>query len=512
MAWALFSAWEKTGLVELARVFHQAGIGLVATEGTANLLRNAHLPVREVSEWTGLPELFGGRLKSLHPKIHGGLLLPRGRAQDEMQAQAHGIEPIDYVVVRFYPFEEKARDGSLRLEQVIEYMDIGGPALVRSAAKNFRWVTVLVDPDDYRSVMDQVATMGATNLELRQRLAAKALALTSYYDAKISQYLREHSFRKEGPLWQKWALPLNKAQELRYGENPHQRAALYGDFWLHFQQLHGRELSYNNILDASSGIQLVQEFGSVPAIVIVKHTNPCGVGTGTTLVEAWEKAARTDPQALYGGVIISNQPVDGSLARILAPVFHELLVAPGFSPEALEILRRKKNLRLLLNQWSPPDTVSLEVRSAIANSYLVQESDSVTPKEEEFEVVSERSPSPEELQALRFAWKVVKHVKSNAIVFATSDRTLGIGAGQMARIDAVRIAAWKAREAGLSLEGSVVASDGFFPFPDGVIAAAEAGATAIVQPGGSIRDPDVLAAANARGLAMVFTRKRYFRH
>jgi phosphoribosylaminoimidazolecarboxamide formyltransferase/IMP cyclohydrolase len=512
MAWALFSAWDKTGLVELARVFHQAGIGLLATEGTARLLRNAHLPVREVSEWTGLPELFGGRLKSLHPKLHGGLLLPRDNPKEEAQARAHGMEPIDFVVVRFYPFEQAARNPSLGLEQVIEYIDIGGPALVRSASKNFRWVTVLVDPDDYPLVMDQVATMGSTNLELRQRLAAKALALTSYYDGKIAQYLRERSFRKEGPLWDCWALPLSKGQDLRYGENPHQRAALYGDFWLYFQQLHGRDLSYNNILDVGSGIELVQEFDSTAALVIIKHTNPCGVGTGANLEEAWEKAARTDPQALYGGVIVVNRAVEEGLARTLSPVFHELLVAPEFSPEALEVLKRKKNLRLLLNQWKKPREASLEIRSVIGESYLVQESDPALTQEETFEVVSQRAPTSEEWEALRFAWKVVKHVKSNAIVFARADRTLGIGAGQMARIDAVRIAAWKAREAGLSLEGSVVASDAFFPFRDGILAAADAGATAVIQPGGSIRDAEVLEAANQRGLAMVFTKRRYFRH
>jgi phosphoribosylaminoimidazolecarboxamide formyltransferase/IMP cyclohydrolase len=416
------------------------------------------------------------------------------------------------------------------LHEAIEQIDIGGPSMLRSAAKNHESVTVVVDPGDYSAVAEQVRSTGSTTLELRRKLAGKVFARTAAYDTAIAQYLagapvsdpvpgETSSCRigdRRSEAWTPAAeldLRAPLVQRLRYGENPHQRAALYGRFRDYFQQLHGKELSYNNILDLTAAANLLAEFEDAPpTLSILKHTNPCGVGQATTLREAWDKALATDRQAPFGGIIAVNRALDRAVAEAIAEIFSEVIVAPGFTDEALMVLQKKKNLRLLKALKSPRAAQPWDVRSVGVDSFLLQESDSSSIAGEDFKVVTRRQPTASETQALRFGWRIVKHVKSNAIVYGAPDRTLGIGAGQMSRVDASRIAVWKAGEAGLSLNGSVVSSDAFFPFPDGLIAAAEAGATAVIQPGGSIRDAEVIAAADERGMAMVFTGVRHFRH
>ena len=511
---ALLSVSDKTGLVPLARVLAAAGVELISTGGTAKALREADLNVTDLSAYTGFPEMLDGRVKTLHPKVHGGLLYVRGNANHEAAVRAHGIQPIDLVVVNLYPFEQTVAPPNVRLEEAIENIDIGGPSMLRSAAKNHESVTVVVDPADYELVAEQVKATGRTTLELRRGLAAKVFARTSAYDAAISAHLAQAfgtapavavpaSLRVQAPL----------AQPLRYGENPHQKAALYGGFHEYFQQLHGKGLSYNNILDLTAAADLMAEFAAdPPTLAILKHTNPCGVGQGTSLREAWDKALATDRQAPFGGIIAVNRALDLACAEAIAEIFSEVIVAPDFSAEALGVLQRKKNLRLLRSLKSPLGAQPWDVRSVGADSFLWQERDAKVTTAEGLEIVTRRRPTEAELQAMLFGWRVVKHVKSNAIVYAAADRTLGIGAGQMSRVDASRIAIWKAGEAGLSLKGSVVCSDAFFPFPDGLIAAAEAGATAAIQPGGSVRDTEVIAAADERNVAMAFTGARHFRH
>ncbi len=513
MSRALLSVSDKTGLVDLARVLHTAGIELISTGGTAKALREAALPVRDISEITGFPEMMDGRVKTLHPKVHGGLLYLRGSAEHERQAREAGIAPIDYVVVNLYPFEQTIAKPGVELHEAIENIDIGGPSMLRSGAKNYRSVTVVTDPSDYTRVAEQVQANGGTTPELRAELAAKVFAHTSYYDGLIASYLDSQAIPRADEPPARIALPLKKAQGLRYGENPHQKAALYGNFFRHFDQLHGKELSYNNLLDISAAVNLIGEFSQEPTVAILKHTNPCGVGSAGTLAAAWDLAYATDKQAPFGGIIIVNRPLDLPIAQAISEIFSEVIIAPSFAPEALALLQKKKNLRLMVDRWSGVShPAGTDVRSIVGNSFLLQESDDGLQPETEFKVVTERQPTVEEWDALRFGWHVVRHVKSNAIVYAGKGRTLGIGAGQMSRVDSSKIAVWKAGEAGLPLQSSIVASDAFFPFPDGLIAAAEAGATAAIQPGGSVRDPEVIAAANQRGLAMVFTGRRHFRH
>jgi len=500
---ALLSVSDKTGLVELGRGLAAHGVELLSTGGTAAALREAGLAVKDVSEHTGFPEMLDGRVKTLHPLVHGGLLFRRDLASHAAQAAAHGIVPIDLVVVNLYPFEQTVARPGVTREEAIENIDIGGPSMLRSAAKNHAAVTVVCDPSDYAEVLREMdANDGATSAETRVRLARKVFALTSRYDGAIAGYLAGEaggSFERREPL----------AMTLRYGENPHQRAELYGDLSAHLEQLHGKELSYNNLLDITAAADLIGEFAE-PTVAILKHTNPCGVGSDETLVGAWHKALATDRQAPFGGIIICNRPLDAALAFAIAEIFSEVIIAPDFSLAALDILRKKKNLRLMRRKGASHPSPR-DVRSVLGG-LLVQDHDTSVDGAADAKLVTKRVPSAEEIRALDFGWKVVKHVKSNAIVFAGPDRTLGIGAGQMSRVDSVRIAVWKAGEAGLSLAGSAVASDAFFPFPDGLVAAAEAGATAVIQPGGSVRDEDVVKAADERGLAMVFTGKRHFRH
>jgi phosphoribosylaminoimidazolecarboxamide formyltransferase/IMP cyclohydrolase len=497
---ALISVSDKTGLVEFATELHRLGIEIVSTGGTARLLKDASVPVVEISEFTGFPEMLDGRVKTLHPKVHGGLLFIRGNPEHEAQVARQGIQPIDLVVVNLYPFEQVPS---------IENIDIGGPSMLRSAAKNHASVTVVVDPADYPAVLkDMKEHAGNTCEKFRRKLAAKVFETTARYDAAIAEY-----FRPTQELPETLSLSLRKAQDLRYGENPHQRAALYGEFQKQFQQLHGKELSYNNILDLTAAAGLVAEFEE-PTVAVIKHTNPCGVGSAATLVDAWRLAYETDKQAPFGGIIAVNRPLDAPVAHAIAEIFSEVIVAPEFEPDALAILQKKKSLRLLRSTLHPPRS-TLELRS-VTGGLLAQERDGRLVSADDLKVATKRAPTKEERHALLFAWRVVKHVKSNAIVFARSDssgsRTLGIGAGQMSRVDSSRIAVWKAKETALDLHGSVVASDAFFPFADGIIAAADAGATAAIQPGGSVRDAEVIAAADERDLAMVFTGIRHFRH
>jgi phosphoribosylaminoimidazolecarboxamide formyltransferase/IMP cyclohydrolase len=511
---ALLSVSDKTGLVSLARVLAAAGVELISTGGTARALREAGLTVTDLSAYTGFPEMLDGRVKTLHPKVHGGLLYLRGNANHEAAVSAQGIQPIDLVVVNLYPFETTVARPDVTLQEAIENIDIGGPSMLRSAAKNHESVTVVMDSADYELVAEQVKTNGCTTLELRRKLAAKVFARTAAYDTAIAAHLaRAFGTTPAATVPVSLQIQAPLAQPLRYGENPHQKAALYGGFHGYFQQLHGKELSYNNILDLTAAASLIAEFTADSAtLAILKHTNSCGVGQGASLREAWDKALATDRQAPFGGIIAVSRPLDVACAEAIAEIFSEVIIAPDFTSDALAVLRKKKNLRLLRILKSPIDAQSWDLRSVGADSFLWQERDLKGVTAEGLKVVTRRRPTEEELKAMLFGWRVVKHVKSNAIVYAAADRTLGIGAGQMSRVDASRIAVWKAGEAGLSLKGSVVCSDAFFPFPDGLIAAAEAGATAAIQPGGSVRDAEVIAAADERNMAMAFAGARHFRH
>jgi phosphoribosylaminoimidazolecarboxamide formyltransferase/IMP cyclohydrolase len=511
---AVLSVSDKTGLIPLAQTLASTGVELISTGGTAKVLRDAGLKVTDLSAYTGFPEMLDGRVKTLHPKVHGGLLYIRGNEKHEAAIRQHGIEPIDLLVVNLYPFEETVAKLDVTLHEAIENIDIGGPSMLRSAAKNHESVTVVVDPADYEEVAAQVQAAGETTLELRRRLAAKVFARTAAYDAAITAHLtRAFEPAAAGTLPSVLLVHAPRVQALRYGENPHQAAALYGRFRDYFQQIHGKELSHNNILDLTAAATLVSEFADdPPTVAILKHTNPCGVGQGATLREAWDKAFATDTQAPFGGIIAVNRTLDLPCAEAIAEIFSEVIVSPAFSAEALGLLQKKKNLRLMKLLKSPVSAGDREVRSVGAESYLLQERDLRVAALADLKIVTRRKPTETELKAMLFGWRVVKHVKSNAIIYAGPDRTLGIGAGQMSRVDASRIAVWKASEAKLPLKGSVVCSDAFFPFPDGLVAAAEAGATGAIQPGGSVRDADVIAAADERNMAMVFTGVRHFRH
>ena len=509
---ALISVSDKTGIVAFAQVLAKAGVEIISTGGTAKALQAEGMTVIELGNYTGFPEMLDGRVKTLHPKVHGGLLYIRGNAAHEAAVQQHGIGPIDLVVVNLYPFEATIQKPGVTLHEAIENIDIGGPSMLRSAAKNHESVTVIVDPADYAVVAEQIEANGNTTLETRRRLTAKVYARTAAYDTAIAAHLSKE-FGLATALPERLQLSVPKAQSLRYGENPHQQAALYGQFQDYFRQLHGKELSYNNILDLTAAAQLIQEFVTdEPTVAILKHTNPCGVAQGASLREAWDKAFETDKQAPFGGIIAVNRPLDLACAQAISEIFSEVIIATDFAPDAMELLQKKKNLRLLKLLKTSRATGDVDVRSVGAGSYLVQEADLKLVTAADLKVVTKRQPTAEELKSMLFGWRIVKHVKSNAIVYVGPGRTLGIGAGQMSRVDSSRIAVWKAGEAKLALQGSVVCSDAFFPFPDGLIAAAEAGATAAIQPGGSMRDPEVIAAADARNMAMVFIGHRHFRH
>jgi phosphoribosylaminoimidazolecarboxamide formyltransferase/IMP cyclohydrolase len=519
---ALLSVSDKTGLIPFARSLGEMGVELISTGGTSAALRNEGLAVRDVSELTGFPEMLDGRVKTLHPKVHGGLLAVRGNAEHDAQAAAHGIVPIDLVVVNLYPFEATVAKGA-GYDDCIENIDIGGPALIRGAAKNHAGVTVVVEPADYARVLEEMrANGGATTLELRKALAAKAYARTAAYDSAISNWFAA-TLGEETPAWRTFGGRLK--YPLRYGENPHQHAAFYasGDARpgvASAVQHQGKELSYNNLNDTDAAYELVAELGTGgPAVAIIKHANPCGVATGATLQEAYLKALRCDPVSAFGGIVALNGTIDAAAAEEITKIFTEVVIAPAATPEAVALFAAKKNLRLLTAGGLPdPKARAAAVRS-LAGGLLVQSRDSGVITAADLKVVTKRKPTEAELADMLFAFKVAKHVKSNAVVYAKDGATVGIGAGQMSRIDSARIAALKAADAAQAAgakepltRGSVVASDAFFPFADGLLAAAEAGATAVIQPGGSMRDEEVIAAADEKGLAMVFTGIRHFRH
>ena len=512
---ALISVSDKSDLVPFAQVLSRAGVEMISTGGTARALREAGIEVQDLSDYTGFPEMLDGRVKTLHPMVHGGLLFLRENEEHTATAAEHGIRPIDLIVVNLYPFEQTVAKPDVTLKDAIENIDIGGPSMLRSAAKNHQSVTVVVDPADYGRVADQVSSGGETTLELRRELAVKVYSRTAAYDGAIALHLANvyEQEQPSGDLPHKLVVRADKSQNLRYGENPHQRAALYGRFGEFYQQLHGKALSYNNILDLTAAAGLIVEFDAdPPTLAILKHTNACGLGQADTLADAWDKAYATDRQAPFGGIIACNTTLDIATAEAISEIFTEVIVAPDFDADALELLQKKKNLRLVKLLLNPANVVPLDVRSVGAESFLVQERDLRQTAAVDLKIVSGRHPSEDELKAMLFGWRAVKHVKSNAIVYAAKDRTLGVGAGQMSRVDSSRIAVWKAGEAGLDLNGSAVCSDAFFPFADGLIAAAEAGATAAIQPGGSKRDDEVIAAADERGMAMAFTGGRHFRH
>jgi len=511
---ALLSVSNKDGLANFAKALvNQHGYTLLSTGGTARLLAESGLPVTEVGEHTGFPEMMEGRVKTLHPKIHGGLLCRRDKQEHLDQAAANGIDLIDLVVVNLYPFEETVENPDVTFEEAIENIDIGGPSMLRSAAKNHESVTVVCDPADYDGVLAAMGDEGAIRV-LRRQLALKVFQRTGSYDTAISEYLAGQSDEPDmaslSGFPEKLKLSYNKAQVLRYGENPHQQAALYGTFHEHFEQLQGKALSYNNILDITAATFLIGDFEKA-TVGILKHTNPCGVASADTLEEAWEMAYATDRQAPFGGIIIVNQTLGEGLAQKIAGIFTEVIIAPRFSDEALAILKKKKNLRLMIAKAGLGADSLQEVRTVIGG-VLLQDRNKTLGNQAEFKVVTKRQPTAEEWASMVFGWKICKHVKSNAIVYCRGEQTLGIGAGQMARVDSSRIAVWKAGEAKLDLNGSIVASEALFPFADGLIAAADAGATCAIQPGGSMRDEEVIAAANERGMAMVFTGIRHFKH
>ena len=512
---ALVSTYDKAGLEHFAAGLDALGIELISSGGTARHLRSLGLAVRDVSEVTGSPEILGGRVKTLHPKVHGGLLSRRGDAQDDADLATVGIEPIDMVVVNLYPFRQAIAQADVNDSIAAENIDIGGPAMVRAAAKNFAFVAAVTSPGDYARVLDELSSQdGSLSLATRRELAGKAFALTAGYDEAIAGYFageRAAAAPANGlPDVFEAEFPLDSA--LRYGENPHQAAAFYGDLASTFEQLHGKPLSYNNLIDADAGLALITEFkDAAPTVAILKHTNPCGVATADSLEEAWANAFATDTASPFGGIVVLNRPCDLGTASAINKIFTEIVIAPAFDDDALALLRKKKNRRLLQANLVP--TRSVEAR-ALLSGFLCQESDAPMNGllQTRARCVTSRAPTGAEWADLDFAWRVAKHVKSNAIVYAKGTRTLGVGAGQMSRIDASEIAVMKAGKSNLSLDGSVVASDAFFPFADGLVAAAEAGARACVQPGGSIRDDEVIEAANGFGVAMVFTGNRHFRH
>jgi phosphoribosylaminoimidazolecarboxamide formyltransferase/IMP cyclohydrolase len=515
---AILSVTDKTGLVDFARQLGSLGIELISTGGTAKLLRDSGIAVKDISELTGFPEMLDGRVKTLHPKVHGGILHRRENPAHTAAVAEHGIQPIDMVVVNLYAFEKTAAKPGVAFEELIENIDIGGPSMIRSAAKNFHDVAVVTSPADYPAIAQELTRSdGALSLDTKWKLAQKAFATTAAYDSAIASTLDRIPDIKNPQLATAEAFPqtlrlsFQKTLDLRYGENPHQKAAMYSDGSgmgvANARQLQGKELSYNNIVDLQAAWDLAQEFDPQDTAVcaIIKHTNPAGTATGKTLAEAYKRALECDPVSAFGGVIGVNLPIDGEAAEEMHKLFLEVIAAPGFDDAAKARFATKKNLRLVEVKAAPQKWTLKNISGGI----LLQDNDSRRLQDVDLKVVTQRAPTPEETRALLFAWKVCKHVKSNAIVYARDGQTVGVGAGQMSRVDSAKIGAMKAH---LPLKGTVAASDAFFPFSDGVEEIAKAGATAIIQPGGSQRDPEVIAAADRLGLAMLFTGVRHFRH
>ena len=519
---ALVSVSDKTGIAELCRSLSRRGVTLVSTGGTRKHLSDQGLPVIDIAEVTGFPEMMDGRLKTLHPKVHGGLLAVRENAEHAAAMHEHGIAAIDLLIVNLYPFEATVAAGRPEVD-CIENIDIGGPAMLRAAAKNHESVTVVTDPADYAELLAELeANSGGTTLAFRKRLAAKTYATTARYDSMISSWMFERQGEALPPIA---TVAGRRVMSLRYGENPHQQAALYrtagpGPSLASARQVQGKELSYNNIADADAAFELISDLDrDQPALAIIKHANPCGVATGPTLIDAYRRALKTDPVSAFGGIIAVNGKLDGETATEISRVFTEVIVAPEADEEALKVMAGKPNVRLLLTGGLLDPKSMRPILKPVSGGFLLQSRDAGLVGRDDLKVVTKRAPSARELADLLFAFRVAKHVKSNAIVYVKDGATVGIGAGQMSRVDSARIAAWKARAAADAAKlaepmtkGSVVASDAFFPFADGLITAAEAGVTAVIQPGGSVRDDEVIAAADERGLAMVFTGVRHFRH
>jgi len=510
---ALISVSDKTGIVEFSRELSKLGVEIVSTGGTATLLEKEGIPVIGISDVTGFPEIMDGRVKTLHPAVHGGLLAVRDNEEHQKAMQELGLQYIDLVIVNLYPFQEKIAKPDVTYEDAIENIDIGGPTMLRSAAKNHAFVTVVVDAADYAGVLDEVRAEGDTTLDTRKRLAAKVFRHTGAYDALISDYLSKQTGE---PLPERYTVTYEKVQDLRYGENPHQKAAFYrkplaapGNITT-AEQLHGKELSYNNINDANAALAIVKEF-TEPAVVAVKHMNPCGVGIGKDIHEAYQKAYAADPTSIFGGIVAANRTIDEPTALLLKEIFLEIIIAPDFTPQALEILSAKKNIRLLKlgELTSSADRKPEWLVTSVDGGMLVQESDVHSISEADLKVVTNRQPTEEEMKQLLFGWKIVKHVKSNAILLAADNMTVGVGAGQMNRVGAARIAIEQAAE---KAQGAILASDAFFPMGDTLELAAKAGITAVIQPGGSIRDEESIAVANAHNIAMVVTGVRHFKH
>ncbi|MBI5182752.1 MAG: bifunctional phosphoribosylaminoimidazolecarboxamide formyltransferase/IMP cyclohydrolase [Nitrospinae bacterium] len=521
---ALISVSDKEEIVAFAKELVDMGVEIISTGGTARLLKENGINVIYVSDYTGFPEMLDGRIKTLHPKIHGGILWKRGNERHRDEIESQGIKSIDLVVVNLYPFEETISNDGCTFEDAIENIDIGGPAVLRSAAKNFSDVAVVVNPDDYSIVIKELkGNDRRLSNKTRLRLAKEVFQHTARYDSLIANYLSERIGERTKDLPPILNMRFVKIEDMRYGENPHQRAAFYRELRpnsgdrdrgvdiSHATKLHGKELSFNNIIDLNAAIGVIREF-SVPAAVIIKHTNPCGVGLGQRLIEAYRKARETDPVSAFGGVVGFNRDVDIETAEEISSTFIEGVIAPGFDDGSLEILKKKKDLRLMelkgLKISNPEISIEYDMKK-VGGGILLQESDYLDLKEDQLKIVTKRKPTEEEWRRMRFAWKVVKHVKSNAIVYSLSDQTLGIGAGQMSRVDSAKIAVMKANR---SLKGSAMASDAFFPFRDAIDIAVEAGVTAIIQPGGSIRDDDVINAADKYNATMVFTGIRHFKH
>jgi len=510
---ALISVSDKTGIVEFAKELQSLGIEIISTGGTASLLEKNGVKVIGISEITGFPECLDGRVKTLHPKVHGGLLAIRSNPDHMRQLKELGIEPIDMVVVNLYPFKQTILKGNVALEEAIENIDIGGPTMLRSAAKNYQDVVVLVDPADYEPVLNELKQTQEVSLKTKFRLSYKVFEHTSHYDTLIQQYLRSKLDEVFFPAT--LTLTFEKAQDMRYGENPHQKAVFYKEIGAcvgclnEAEQLHGKELSFNNINDANGALELLKEFDE-PTVVAVKHANPCGVGSADTIYEAYMKAYEADPVSIFGGIVAANREIDAKTAEEMNKIFLEIVIAPSFTEEALDILKNKKNIRLLklpnISQKIPEGAYDMK---KVGGGLLVQNINNVLYGDEDIKVVTEKQPTAEELETMRFAMKVVKHTKSNAIVIAKGKQTVGIGPGQANRITSARIAIANGKE---KCKGAVMASDAFFPFPDCVEAAHEAGITAIIQPGGSVRDNESIEACNKYGIAMVFTGIRHFKH
>lgn len=512
---ALVSVYDKSGVLELAQLLKKLNVEIISTGGTYKLLVENGVPVIKVSEITRFPEILGGRVKTLHPYIHGGILAKR-TSEQLAELEQHHIKAIDLVVVNLYPFEKTVAAEGVTLDTALENIDIGGPTMIRAAAKNFPAVAVVTDPSQYSALIEELMTHdGAVSAEMRQKLALAAFSRTAQYDQAISAYLTGLQPQSDD-LPEKVTLHLAKIQNLRYGENPHQRAAFYADATksasgaVAAKQLHGKELSYNNIMDMSAAIGLALEFEQ-PAVAIIKHSNPCGVAVADDVATAYQRALSTDSTSAYGGIVAANREITKAAAERIAEVFTEVVVAPAFAQEALDILMQKKNVRLILWPSAKPPQTGMEIK-AVEGGFLLQDMDLAPTNLADWKVVSKRQPSKAEWNAMQFGWKVAKWVKSNAVVYVNETQTLGVGAGQMSRVDSSKLAIAKAAEAGLSLQGCVVISDAFFPFRDGVDAAAKAGALAVVEPGGSVRDDEVIHAADEQGMVLVFTGRRHFRH